>query len=955
MSGRLPSVPGLLLGEARQALAALPAALREHEALAPRLLRLFAASRFAAEVAVRHPELLQELLASGRVERASEPGELAAALGESIEPPAGEAAFMSQLRLFRHRELLRVLWREVEDLASVPETLRDLSDLADACIHAALAWAGESLAPRHGRPRLADGALCDLGIIAMGKLGGRELNFSSDVDLMFVYVDAGQTDGPRPLGNEEYFRLLCQKLVQLLSQPTAEGIVYRVDLRLRPFGSSGPLAISLPALENYLMQSGRDWERYAYVKARVINGWSEEGWFYREVVRPFVYRRYLDYGVFAALREMKALIEAEVRRKEHAADIKLGPGGIREIEFIVQSIQLVRGGSIAALRGQQLLRLLPALAGHGYLSTAAADELRAAYLFLRRLENALQALHDQQVHSVPADALDRERLVLQLGATGWEELAAEIERHRAAVSRHFRAVVFRGGEADAPPVDARLRQLWREELPEQAMAGLLEEMGFSEPGRALERLRLLRSASSLQRLDAPGRQRLDLLMPELLAAAGREQHAQLALDGVARVIEAIGRRSAYFALLNENPAARERLVSMCGLSDFLSRQIADHPVLLDELLDPRLYAEPPTRAELAAELGRRLEAVRGDDDERWLEAVRNFQRAAVFRIAVADLSGVLPLMKVSDRLTETAELVLQASCDQAWRELAARHGEPRCVEDGRARAAAFGIIAYGKLGGLELGYASDLDLVFLHDSAGEMQRTDGARPVENSVFFARLAQRIISFATMLTPAGHLYEVDTRLQPEGRRGLLVSSLAAFAAYQREKAWTWEHQALLRSRGIAGNAGVLEAFEAIRREVLVAHVRRGTLREEVLAMRERMAQEHPPAAGDGFDIKHDRGGITDIEFIVQYLVLREAGSHPGLVRWSDNIRQLEALAAGGIIDGGTASLLSDAYRYYREQLHHLALAGRPGLMPRAEAEPVAAGVRATWEEAFRARGP
>ncbi|MBW7931617.1 MAG: bifunctional [glutamate--ammonia ligase]-adenylyl-L-tyrosine phosphorylase/[glutamate--ammonia-ligase] adenylyltransferase, partial [Gammaproteobacteria bacterium] len=775
--------------------------------------------------------------------------------------------------------------------------------------------------------------------IAMGKLGGRELNFSSDMDLIFVYVDAGQSAGPRQLGNEEYFRLLCQKLVQLLGQPTTEGIVYRVDLRLRPFGNSGPLAVSLPALENYLMQNGRDWERYAYVKARVINDWSEAGWFYREVVRPFVYRRYLDYGVFGSLREMKALIEAEVRRKEFAANIKLGPGGIREIEFIVQSLQLVRGGSVAALRGQQLLGLLPALAGHGYLATTAADELHAAYLFLRRLENALQALRDQQLHSLPDDPADRARLALQLGAGGWDEVAAQLARPRAV-----------GTEQGDAPAGGRLRRVWLEELPAEEAATLLGEAGFGESGQVLERLRRLHAASSLQRLDAPGRQRLDLLMPALLEAAGREGQSSLAIDGVAHVVEAIGRRSAYFALLNENPAARERLVSMCGLSSFLARQIAEHPVLLDELLDPRLFAEPPTRAELAGELQRRLDAVSGDDGERWLEAVRNFQRAAVFRIAVADLSGVLPLMKVSDRLTETAELVLQASCEQAWRELATRHGVPRCVVDGTPRAAAFGIIAYGKLGGLELGYASDLDLVFLHDSAGEAQQTDGGRVLENGVFFARLAQRIISFATMLTPGGHLYEVDTRLQPEGRRGLLVSGLAAFAAYQREKAWTWEHQALLRSRGIAGDAGVLESFEAIRREVLTAHVRRDQLREEVLAMRERMAQEHAqPAAGD-FDIKHDRGGVTDIEFIVQYLVLRAAGDHPELVRWSDNIRQLEALAASGIMAADTAGVLSDTYRDYRAELHHLALAGRPGLMPGERAEPLAARIRAIWDEVF-----
>jgi len=426
------------------------------------------------------------------------------------------------------------------------------------------------------------------------------------------------------------------------------------------------------------------------------------------------------------------------------------------------------------------------------------------------------------------------------------------------------------------------------------------------------------------------------------------------VSGVVQVIEAIGRRSAYFALLNENPAARERLVGLCATSDFLAKQVAAHPLLLDELLDPRLFGEPPTRDELAAELGRRLGAVDPGDQERWLEALRNFQQAALFRVAVADLSGVLPLMKVSDRLTETAELVLQVATDQAWQEMTARHGRPRCVADGVARDAEFGIVAYGKLGGLELGYGSDLDLVFLHDSTGDQQLTDGAKPLENLVFFGRVAKRIIAIATMITPAGQLYEVDTRLQPEGKKGLLVTSLVAFEDYQKGSAWTWEHQALLRSRAIGGSPRVCAAFEAIRREVLTAHVRRDTLRQDVMDMRAKMQAELAKGTPALFHIKQDPGGLTDIEFMVQCLVLREAGRHPELVRWSDNIRQLEGLAAAGIVTGETAAFLTDTYRGYRQRIHHLALAGEPGFMPRADAAGAIAGVRATWERVFAGPG-
>ncbi|MCE7895931.1 MAG: bifunctional [glutamate--ammonia ligase]-adenylyl-L-tyrosine phosphorylase/[glutamate--ammonia-ligase] adenylyltransferase, partial [Gammaproteobacteria bacterium PRO8] len=468
MSATLPPVPDSLLAEARQALAALPDGLHRDPGVEARLSRLCAASPFAAGILQRYPELLAELLEGDRIGRANAAGELVAAVAATATPELAEPEFMAGLRRLRHRELLRILWREVEARATVPETLRDLSDLADACIGAALAWAAESLRPRHGSPRLDGGEPCGLGVLGMGKLGGHELNFSSDVDLIFVFSDAGETDGAKPIANEEYFRLLGQRLVNLLGQTTADGFVYRVDVRLRPFGNSGPLAVSLPALETYLMQNGRDWERYAYVKARVVNDWVDSGYFYDDVVRPFVYRRYLDYGVFASLREMKAMIEAEVQRKEFQADIKLGPGGIREIEFIVQSFQLVRGGSVAGLRGREILRLLPALARHGCLQPAAVAGLTAAYLFLRRLENAIQALRDQQTHQVPEDALDRARLALALGAPDWSVVEAELAQHRDTVSRHFRDVVFRGEGGGQVARGGQLRQVWREEAAPEA-------------------------------------------------------------------------------------------------------------------------------------------------------------------------------------------------------------------------------------------------------------------------------------------------------------------------------------------------------------------------------------------------------------------------------------------------------------------------------------------------------
>jgi len=933
------------------------------------LARLELASPFAADIIARYPALLDQLRTSRRLTRSCEPTELRDLLEAWLAGGSGDDEFLHRLRLFRHRELVRVIWRDLNEGADVTESLRDLSDLADAAINAALNFAHDLLRARHGEPRAEDGSPSGAGVVAMGKLGGHELNFSSDVDLVFVYSTAGETDGARALSNEEYFRVLAQRVIDLLSRNTADGFVYRVDVRLRPFGSAGPLAVSVSALEGYLLQHGRDWERYAWIKARVVNAWADAETLYRDVLRPFVYRRYLDYGVFSALRDMKALIEAEVAKKEFRGNLKLGPGGIREIEFIVQTLQLVRGGTVVALRERQLLKALPALVQAGCLPERDAAELTAAYRFLRLAENRLQALYDRQTHDLPADPVDQQRLALAMGYAGWRAFLAALQIQRNAVARHFRDIVFRGmsgsddengeqagsADGDAARPEADLARVWLDDAAPDLQLQRLAGAGFSAPVDVLERVRRLREGGLQQRLDQPGRQRLDALVPAMLRVASRQAEATRALDGMVLVLEAIGRRSAYFALLNENPAALEHLVSVCASSEFLARLVATHPLLLDELLDPRVFQEAPSRSELAADLTVRLSRVPADDAEVRLDALRNFQQAAIFRVAVVDLSGVLPLMKVSDRLTDIAELVLEAALALAWQELVTRHGEPRCVVDGESRPARFAVVAYGKLGGLELGYGSDLDLVFLHDSAGDQQQTDGAQSLDNAVFFSRLTRRIISILTMHTTSGKLYEVDIRLRPSGQSGLLVSSLTAFDLYQRQDAWTWEHQALLRSRAVAGDSGVKAAFEQLRVRTLTSYVRLEQLATEVTEMRQRMRNELSRGTAELLDVKQDPGGITDIEFLVQYLVLREANRYPDLVRWSDNIRQLEALAAHAILAPADAEQLADAYRTYRQRLHHLNLAGAPGLLPRAETAALAATVIRHWQAVFYTETP
>jgi glutamate-ammonia-ligase adenylyltransferase len=719
--------------------------------------------------------------------------------------------------------------------------------------------------------------------------------------------------------------------------------------------------VSLGGLEAYLLRHGRDWERYAYIKARVVNRWDDADGLYRDVLRPFIYRRYLDYGVFSSLREMKAMIAAEVEKKEYRANLKLGPGGIREIEFIVQALQLVRGGTVIGLRERQLLVALPQLVAAGCLPFEDAAELETAYRFLRLAENRLQALHDRQTHDIPADPLDQQRLAFAMGVTSWEEFLAALDVQRDRVSHHFRQIVFRGvngaGSNSAPGDDAPpeqpssvLDEVWNEEATLELQEKRLAEVGFSDPAGIAEQLRRLREGNLLPRLDRPGRQRLDMLIPAILMHACKQPKPVRALDGMVLIIEAIGRRSAYFALLNENPLALEKLVSLCGSSEFLSRLVATHPLLLDELLDPLVFESAPSREELTSDLELRLKRVAADDGEGRLNALLNFQQAATFRVAIVDLAGTLPVMKVSDRLTDIAELVLEAALLIAWRELADRYGEPGCTENGVQRPARFAIIAYGKLGGLELGYGSDLDLVFLNNSAGEAEHTDGEQSLDNAMFFARLTRRIISILTMHTASGKLYEVDIRLRPSGQSGLMVSSLAAFDRYQQQDAWTWEHQALLRSRAVAGDAEVKAAFETLRVHALTSYVRRDKLATEVTEMRERMRAELSQGTDERFDVKQDPGGVADIEFLVQYLVLRDAHRYPDLVRWSDNIRQLEVLAGYGILSPADAELLADTYREYRRHIHHRDLAGRSGLIPHAEVAGLAATVTRLWQSVF-----
>ena len=932
------------------ALESAPAAIRES------LPFVFSCSGFVAEACVRDPFLLPDLIAHYELQQAFSTADVASRAPGPVTAAdavhgSGDASMLEGLRRWRRRQLVRIAWRDLMGWANLEETLAELSAFADAAIEVASRYAWDPLVARYGEPRSAAGQVQQLVIVAMGKLGGRELNFSSDVDLVFLFPEYGETDGSRAIANEEFFTRLGQAIIRLLEAPTQDGFVLRVDMRLRPFGDSGPLVASFASFEDYLPRHGRDWERYAYVKARAVTGSQRYAELQAAAVRPFVFRRYLDYGVFESLRDMKALIEREVERRELADDVKLGPGGIREIEFIVQALQLIRGGRDKRLQTQSLLAAMGILDSGRLLPAGVVAELRAAYAFLRRLENRLQMLADAQVHKLPGDPLSRERVVLAMGASDWPALICDLDGHRSRVKQHFRLVVFGLEESGRAAVSIDLGRFWEAAAEAATLADSLSHAGFFESSEAARLLLELRESALVRRLDEPGRKRLQGLLPVLLADIARaDRSSQLAvLRRVLRIMEAIGQRSAYFSLLHENRTARERLVELCGHGDFLASQIASHPLLLDELIDERLLADLPDRAGLAQELELRMSQVQDDEPEHQVEALRHFQRAALFRVAVADLTGRLPVMRVSDRLTQIAELIVERAMQLGWRQITQQFGVPECGDGTERRAVTICAVGYGKLGGIELSYSSDLDLVFLHDSHGERQETAGARPIDNQLFFVRLAQRIVHLLTMHSPAGRLYEVDVRLRPSGKGGMLVTNIRAFAEYQQKEAWTWEHQALLHARAVAGAPALCAEFEAVRVEALCLHVRHDTLREEVRNMRERMRKELSRSTRGRFDIKQDAGGVADVEFLAQYWSLRWAKEYPPVAMFSDTIRQLESVASADLIPQATVDVLTSAYRTYRTRTHHLALADAAPIVPDSEFVAERAAVVEIWNRA------
>ena len=823
-----------------------------------------------------------------------------------------EQAWMKALRILRARLMFRWIWQDANQLTNVVTLTRELSDFADACICAAKAFALVPLIAKHGEPIGYSGQVQDLIVIGMGKLGAQELNLSSDIDLIFAFDEQGETNGRKCIDVQQFCILWGQKLIYLLDHISADGFVFRVDMRLRPWGDGSALAISHTGLEKYLSQHGREWERYAWIKARVITG-GKAGAELMEMARPFVFRRYVDYSAFAAMREMKAMIEREVMRRNIEDDIKLGAGGIREIEFIVQVFQLIYGGSKRELQDRQCLVNLHHLGEAELLDQQAVIDLEDAYLFLRRVEHAIQALNDQQTQSLPNEPELRQRMIETLGFADWQAFLDVLNQKRDKVKVQFKQLI-QEQEFSAPIDDfSQLEQRLNSVLDDNAQ-NLIQNFWH---GQALRKI----PASALERLKK--------FWPHLIEAILQSPQPQVALLRLMPLVESVLRRTVYLVMLMESRGALQRLVKMATVSPWICEELAQYPVLLDEFLSMDFGL--PQRKDLEDSLRQQLLRIEIDQVEDQMRVLRLFKKSNVLTVAASDVLAESPLMKVSDALTDIAEVSVQATLNLAYQAVVERHGYPVGINGQRCRldAKGFAVIGYGKLGGIELGYGSDLDLVFIH-ALEEQSETDGKKSISGAEFAIRVAQKFMSLMTTQTLDGRVYEIDTRLRPSGEAGMLVTSLKAYEHYQQKSAWLWEHQALVRARSIAGDTDLCQQFEQIRCQILTQVRDEDEVRQEVLKMRQKM-KDHLGSSTEQkkhgiFHLKQDSGGIVDIEFMAQYAVLAWSGTNPDLAHFSDNVRILEDAAQAGCLSSEDATALIQAYLRERAESHRLALANQ-----------------------------
>jgi len=923
------------------------------------IVKVWCSSLFVAESCTRKPGLLVDLVNSGDlsaiysensyVEKlAHTPIETQAELspGMVCVPQAcrKQARLMSKLRHFRRREMVRIAWRDLAGWAELSETLTNLSWLADACIQYALDFLYQEACELRGTPLLSDGSPQQIVVLGMGKLGAYELNYSSDIDLIFAYAEDGVLPDRKETTYGEFFTRLCRSLVKVLDEITADGFVFRTDIRLRPYGDSGPIIMTFDGMENYYQTQAREWERYAMIKVRQVAGDFKTGAQLMAMFRPFVYRRYLDYGAFEELRSLKAQITQELRRKDRMENIKLGPGGIREIEFIGQAFQLIRGGNDKALQTRPILDVLQLLGERELLTQKDADQLKQSYRFLRRVENHIQQYQDQQTHDLPTAPAVQRILAYSLDYADWTSFKQDLDKVRAQVHEVFDQV-FSLSKQDSSTGSPRTGKIWACVADDSELMGYLKECGIQDTAAMLAAIKDFKNSIAVKRLTAKGAGVLDRLMPQLIEAMQQVDNPDETLTRILDLFEAVVGRNVYLSLLSENPGALLQLIRLSSASPWICDYLSLYPVLFDELLDTRSLYEPLKKADLDEQLKVLLAQVEVQDLEQLMVVLRQFKQLNVLRVAAADIMGVIPLMVVSDYLTYIAESIVGHVVERAWLMLTDKHGFPPDTDNA---AIGFAVIGFGKLGGIELGYGSDLDLVFLYDCQDGNVLTNGEKPISCSQFYGRLGLKVRHILDTKMLSGILYEVDMRLRPNGDSGLLVSHINAYEDYLKNQAWTWELQALVRGRFIAGDPQLKVQYEAIRSRILSLPRDTESLKKEVREMREKMREALATKDKDKFDLKQSKGGIADIEFIVQFGVLDQAAFNVALTTYTDNVRLLEGLQQQGFMSKADAETLKNAYCTYRDFGHKQVLQGDKAVIAETEVAKMSAQVEQIWHD-------
>lgn len=914
--------------------------LPEDPELKSSIARVFACSQFVAHSCIQKPELLIDLANSGDLFSGNVRENYTSYLKN--QSFTSDAELMTLLRHFRRREMVRIAWRDLAGFSDLDETLLDLTALAESSIQFALDYLHQQACNRYGTPVLSDGSPQQIVVLGMGKLGAWELNYSSDIDLIFAFAEDGVLSDRKNTTYGEFFTRICRSLVKVLDEVTVDGFVFRTDIRLRPFGDSGPVIMTFEGMENYYQTQAREWERYAMIKARQVAGDPHTGPQLMTMLKPFVYRRYLDYGAFEELRSLKFKIMQELQRKDRMENIKLGPGGIREIEFIGQAFQLIRGGQEQCLQQRGILNILDSLEKLEMLSSDVVAGLKHSYTYLRKVENHIQQYQDKQTHDLPNHAIEQQLLAYAMGYYKWADFKKELDGVRDRVQNVFDQV-FSVSQQENAHLEGH--SAWIGKSDEDDLLKRLETLGFHKPNEILSLINGFKNSGAIKRLTAKGAGIIDRLVPQLLENLHIVKNPDLTLKRILTLMEAVAGRNVYLALLSENPDALTQLIRLSSASPWICDYLSHYPVLFDELLDTRSLYEPLNKKDLKIQLQQQLSNVECQDLEQLMFALRKFKQINMLRVAAADIMGVIPVMVVSDYLTYIAEVLLEEVVNQSWRALVEKHGAP---PDAGKSVTGFGALGFGKLGGIEFGYGSDMDLVFLYDCNDDNALTNGKKSISCAQFYGRLGQKVMHMLNTNMLSGILYEVDMRLRPSGKSGLLVSKVKAYEDYLEKDAWTWEHQALIRGRFIAGDNNIKNEFERIRQKILALPREVDSLKKEVREMREKMRDNLDINEAGLFHLKQSKGGIADIEFIVQFGILAKASQDQELVTYTDNVRLLDGLQKMGFFSEEIAETMKSAYCTYRDRGHRETLQGHQAIVPEAEFDETRSRIEQIWHD-------